>query len=210
MKLHYAPASPFVRKVMVAAIELGLDEQIEKVETVPVPTDTNMELAAENPLAKIPTLITDEGDVLYDSRLITAWLNELSVSEGGRSLVPEEGQAKWLVLRHEALCDGMLDAAVITRYEQAMRPEELQWPDWIEAQMGRVRRGLDFMEKTMDNWAGHSGSDVGLASIAAGCVCGYLDFRYESFTWRKKRPKLADWFERFSERPSMKQTVPHA
>ena len=206
MKLHYASASPFVRKVMVAAIELGLEDRIEKIDTIPIPTDTNEALAADNPLAKIPALITDDGEVLYDSRVITGYLNDLAVAGGHAGLVPAEGAARWRVLRQEALCDGILDALVVTRYENAMRPEEKRWDDWIDAQLGRATRGLAWLEQTLPHWR----DGVGLATIASGCVCGYLDFRYADMDWRGGQPGLAGWYEEFSQRPSMQATAPAA
>jgi glutathione S-transferase len=206
MKLHYAAASPFVRKVMVAAIELGLDDRIEKIDTIPVPTDLNEGLAADNPLAKIPALITDDGEVLYDSRVITAYLNDMAVAAGGDSLVPASGMARWRVLRHEALCDGMLDALVVTRYENAFRPEEKRWDAWMDAQLGRATRGLAFLEATLSHWS----EGVGLATIATGCTLGYLDFRYADMDWRSGQPALAGWYAEFSQRPSMQSTVPGA
>jgi glutathione S-transferase len=206
MKLHYASASPFVRKVMVVAIELGLDERIEKIETIPIPTDTNEALAADNPLAKIPALITDDGEVLYDSRLITAYLNDMGVAGGHAGLVPADGMPRWRVLRQEALCDGILDALVVTRYETAMRPEELRWDDWIDAQMGRATRGLAWLEQTLPYWK----DGVGLATLASGCVLGYLDFRFDHVDWRSAQPGLAGWYEEFGQRPSMQATAPGA
>ena len=206
MKLHYASASPFVRKVMVCAIELGLDHRIEKIDTIPIPTDLNEGLAADNPLAKIPALITDDGDVLYDSRVITAYLNDLAMAGGGGGLVPTDGMARWRVLRHEALCDGMLDALVVMRYENALRPEEKRWDDWMGAQLGRATRGLAFLEATLPRWR----DGVGLATIAAGCTLGYLDFRYGDLDWRREQPGLAGWYGEFSQRPSMQATAPAA
>lgn len=206
MKLHYASASPFVRKVMACAIELGLDDRIEKIETIPVPTDLNEGLAADNPLAKIPALITDDGSVLYDSRVITAYLNDMAVAGGHAGLVPADGMARWRVLRHEALCDGILDALVVTRYENAMRPEEKRWDEWIDAQLGRATRGLAWLEATLPYWR----DGVGLATISTGCVLGYLDFRYGDMDWRAGQPGLAAWYADFSQQPAMLATAPGA
>jgi len=124
MKLHYNPASPYVRKVRVLAIETGLMERIELVPEKVSPVDPNPDVVADNPVGKIPALVTDEGDALYDSRVICEYLDAL---HGGTRMFPERGEARWSALRRQALADGMLDAAVITRYETAMRPKELQW-----------------------------------------------------------------------------------
>lgn len=201
MKLHYALPSPYVRKVRAVAIELGLDDRIELLERGITPVSPEAVLNADNPLGKIPCLITDNGDAIYDSRIICSYLDSLA---SGKSLYPSEGDARWTALRREALADGILDAAVGCRYETFLRPKEQQWDEWIAGQQGKFSRGLDRLESE----AGSFGDAVDIGTIAAACACGYMDFRYADDRWRDSRPTLAAWFDTFSKRPSMATTAP--
>ena len=202
MKLFYAATSPFVRKCLVSAHELGLRERLELVPAAAHPVNRDRALVAHNPLGKIPTLITDNGSVLYDSRVICEYLNAL----GDRHLVPDQGPQRWAVLVDQALADGIMDAAVLTRYENAARPETLRWPDWIAGQLDKVTCGLAEIEQR----AGSLVERIDLGTIAVGCALGYLDFRYASFGWREKCPKTALWYERLAQRESMRATRPPA
>lgn len=201
MKLHYAKPSPYVRKVLALAIELGLDDRIELVSRAMTPVSPDVELNTDNPLGKIPCLITDEGEALYDSRVICAYLDSL-VDE--KSLYPAKGPSRWTAFRREALADGILDAAVGRRYETFLRPKELQWDGWIKGQREKFTRGLDQFEGE----AASFGNIVDIGTIAAACACGYMDFRYAEETWREGRPNLAAWYEQFSKRPSIATTAP--
>src|SRR5262249_40526599 len=129
MKLRWSPASPYVRKVMVAAIETGLEGRIEKVPTKVGPVIENPELSRENPLIKIPSLVTDDGITLYDSPVICEYLDS---QHQGAKLFPPAGPARWHALRQLALGDGILDAALLARYENTLRPEALRWKDWSD------------------------------------------------------------------------------
>ena len=200
MKLYYAPASPFVRKCLVVAAELGLRDRIELVTAAAHPVNRDKNVVAHNPLGKIPTLITDDGSVLYDSRVICEYLNIL----GDGNLIPRAGEARWTVLSAQALADGVMDAAVLTRYETFARPEALRWQDWITGQLEKVTSGLDALESR----AADFGDRVNLGTIAFGCMLGYLDFRFASFGWRDGRPKASAWFEWFGARDSMVATRP--
>ncbi|MGI9449498.1 MAG: glutathione S-transferase N-terminal domain-containing protein, partial [Geminicoccaceae bacterium] len=131
MKLHFAIASPYVRKVRVVAMELGLDDRIELLNRAMTPVSEEEELNADNPLGKIPCLITDGGQALYDSRVICEYLDSQAA---GESVFPDDGDARWTALRRQALADGILDATVGTRYETFLRPKEYQWQSWIDAQ----------------------------------------------------------------------------
>lgn len=202
MKLFYASASPFVRKCVVTAIELGLDDRIELVTVATTPVAPAGELDAVNPVRKIPALVTDGGQSLYDSTVICEYLDSI----GGNHLIPAEGDARWSVLRQVSLADGLLDAAVITRYELAVRPEEKQWDTWIEAQKGKIDGALGQMERD----AAKFGGAIHMGAIAFGCALGYLDFRFPDDGWRSGHDKLAAWYEGFAKRPSMERTVPQA
>ena len=127
MQLFYSASSPFVRKCLVSAHELGLQRQLQLEPSNPHPVNRDRPLVARNPLGKVPTLVTDEGTVLYDSRVICDYLNDI----GGGGLVPATGPVRWMALVEQSLADGIMDAAVLTRYETAVRPEGLRWPDWI-------------------------------------------------------------------------------
>jgi glutathione S-transferase len=199
MKLHSSPTSPFARKVNVAAIELGLLDRLElhTVQTSPVGPDLG--LVADSPLGKIPCLVLDEGQPLYDSRVICEYLDSL---EGRHRLFPATGPARWTALRRQALADGMMDAAVLARYETALRPPDRRWPAWVDGQLDKVNRALDRLE------AEGLGPTVDIGTIAIGCALGYLDFRYAEMNWRGTRPALAAWFEALAARPSMQRTPP--
>ncbi|GMQ76614.1 MAG: glutathione S-transferase family protein [Gammaproteobacteria bacterium] len=199
MKLYYNPASPYVRKVRVFAMETGLMDDIEFAEVTITPVGPDAELCADNPIGKIPTLVRDDGGALYDSRVICEYLDGL---HGGARMFPENEDRRWTALRRQALADGILDAAVNTRYETFLRPPELRWPDWVDGQMTKVRRSLDQVE------AESLGDGVDIGTISVACALGYLDFRYRDEAWRDTRPKLAAWFEAFAARPSMTATGP--
>ena len=198
MKLFYSETSPFVRKVMVLIHEAAISgitlEPVagHAVEPGTMPVD-------QNPLGKIPTLVTDDGQVIFDSRVICQWLD---AQHGGARLYPE-APARWDVLRREALADGLLDAALLARYENALRPEALRWADWTRGQMGKIDAALDEMERDCASFAG-----VDAGTIATACALGYLDFRFPDLDWRRARPQLAAWFREFSGRESMRASEP--
>jgi len=202
MKLFYAAASPFVRKVLVVAAELGIDDRIERINAPTTPMKADAALAEANPVAKLPTLLTDEGEALYDSGVICEYL---AAEAGNATMLPPGGAARWAVLRLHALANGLLDAAVLRRYEAAMRPEDKQWADWSEGQRLKVERALDELERTADTL----GREPTLGAIAVACGLGYLDFRFAHEDWRQGRPKLAAWYDGgWAKRPSMAATVP--
>jgi len=191
MKLHYSQTSPFVRKVMIAAHEKGLADRIEFV---------SGDLTADNPLEKVPALVSDIGEALYDSLVICDHLDSLA---GGPELIPGDPVKRSTVLRRHALADGIMEAALACVME-TRRPEDKRWSDWVERQKGKITRALDALEAEADKL----GDTVDLSTVAVGAALGYLDFRLDAMTWRDGRLKLAKWFERFSKRPSMAGTVP--
>ena len=202
MKLYYSSASPYVRKVLVCAHECGLSDQIELVPTKVVPSEPNRDYARVAPLMKVPSLERDDGSVLFDSAVICEYLD--SKSKGPR-LFPAPGDARWQALRLHALADGILDAAVLCRYENVVRPAELRWKAWIDGQLLKVDQALDFLEHNAGELEG-----LHIGAVGVGCALGYLDFRYADRNWRGGRPKLAAWWETASRRPSFEKTVPHA
>lgn len=202
MKLYYSSASPFVRKVLVCAHECGVAARIELAPTKVLPSEPNREFARVTPLMKLPALECDDGMVLFDSVVICEYLD--SLSKGGQ-LFPAQGEARWRALRLHALADGILDAAVLARYENNVRPEQLRWKTWTDGQLLKVDQALDFLEQSRGDLEG-----ITIGTIAAGCALGYLDFRYADRRWREGRPNLAAWFEVISKRPSFQKTVPQA
>ena len=203
MKLYFNPASPFVRKVRVLARETGLDKSIEEVVTAVSPVQANADLAQANPLAKIPALVTDDGMALFDSPVICEYLDSL---HAGRKLIPASGAARWTALMLQATGDGILDAGILCRYEEVIRPKDFQWAVWIAGQKAKWHGGLDLLERNSGELAG----EPTIGGITIGCALGWLDFRFGEDNWRSKRPKLARWYEQFSARPSMQATIPHA
>jgi glutathione S-transferase len=164
-----------------------------------VPVEPNLELARDNPLMKVPTLVTDGGEALFDSRVICEYLDSL---HDGRKLIPAAGGDRWRVLRLQALGDGILDAGIITRYELAIRPQEKQWSDWIAGQGKKITQGLDLAESES------LGGPIDLGQIAIACAIGWLEFRKPIGDIRPGRPKLFKWYDEFAKRPSMQATVP--
>jgi len=203
MKLYYSAASPFVRKVSIVAIETGLDKKIERVPTTVVPVKPNLDLGRDNPLMKVPTLVTDGGEILFDSRVICEYLDSL---HDGRKLIPASGGERWRVLRMQALGDGLLDAGIITRYELAIRPQEKQWSDWIAGQSKKATQSFDLLEAESDLLNG----PINLGQITIACALGWFEFRKPIGDIRAGRPKLFKWYDEFAKRPSMQATVPQA
>jgi glutathione S-transferase len=201
MKLYHTPTSPFVRKVMVVAHEVGLADRIETTFLRPTPMQPDPVLARDNPLSKIPALVLDDGTSLYDSHVICEYLD---AQHDGAKMLPPSGPARWTALRREALADGMLEAAVQVFYERRNRPEERQWEDWIEGQSAKARLALDALEREAASFG--EGADLGLVAIAVGL--GWLEFRGLIGDVRAGRPALFAWYDRFAERSSMRATVP--
>jgi glutathione S-transferase len=198
LKFYWNPTSPFVRKVSVTILELGLDDRVARVHTNP--RDEASGFWSKNPLAKVPALETDKGEVLYDSPVICAFLDE----EFGRGrLLPAKGGERWRVQTLAALADGILDAGLLVRQE-GMRPADEQSPAWVEKQYAIARRGMDRLEQA----AAAFQDRVDHATIAAGCAIGWLRFRHGQIEWLAGRPNLARWFASFSQRPSMQATAP--
>ncbi|MGH8650277.1 MAG: glutathione S-transferase [Burkholderiales bacterium] len=201
MRLWFNPASPFARKVRIVAREAGLAEKIEELSIAVSPVKPHAELARENPLVKVPALATPELGTLYDSAVICEYLDSL---HRGTPLFPKAGPQRWRALRLQALGDGILEAAVLIRYESAWRPQALQWSDWTAGQFGKVRGGLGALEREAAGWD----DGFGIGQITAACVLGYLDFRFPQEAWRGSCPALALWYEGIARRPSVKATVP--
>jgi glutathione S-transferase len=196
MKLRYSTTSPFVRKVHVLAIETGQADKIELVKTNTA--DPASGLNKDNPLNKVPALVLDDGSALYDSRVICEYLD----AQSGGKFFPPAGPARWTALRRQALADGMADAAVL-RMMESKKPENLRSPEWDKRQKLKVTQGLAALE------ADHLGPQLDIGTLSVAIVLDYLDFRFKAEEWRRDHPKLAAWHKTFSERASLKKTLPH-
>lgn len=200
MQLLSSPASPFARTCQVVALELALsDVQVVGVTASPMGGDDTINGA--NPSGKIPALVRDEGPALYDSRVINRFLD----AHGGGNLYPQVGH--WDVLALEANANAIMEAAVGIVYERRLRPVELHYQPWMDAQWVKVTRSLDVIEsRSMPLLSG----PLTAAQITVGCALGYLDFRHGDRDWRPGRPALAAWAESFMARPAMVATAPPA
>ena len=198
MRLRYSPTSPYVRKVTTTAHELGLFDRLELMETNA--WDPASDLPADNPLGKVPTLLLEDGEVLYDSPVICAYLDSLT----GDRLLPMSGAARWQTLRNEALADGVLDAAVLVFIERNKRDEGQRSEWWLQLQLDTVTRSLDVME----GLAAGFGESADLGQLTFACALGYLDFRFPEVGWRQGRATLDSWYATFASRPSLQATIP--
>jgi glutathione S-transferase len=197
MKLFYSPSSPFVRKVLVVAHELGLNDRIERLACAAHPVNRDQSIIAHNPLGQVPTLLLDDGAMLADSRVICEYLND----QAGGQLFPS-GSQRWSVLVEQNTGDGLLNAALLSRYERAVRPPEKLWPEWLNGQIDKIHSALAVIDKA----APRLGDRVDIGTISFGCALGYLDLRFEDLRWRDHYPAAKDWYARFDERPSMRET----
>jgi glutathione S-transferase len=202
MILRFSPSSPFVRKVRIAAALLGFDNAItlERADT----TDPNDSLRKINPLGKIPVLILEDGSAVYDSRVILDYLDERA---GGGKIVPRQGPQRLAALRLQALCDGILDASILTVYEGRFRKPETHEAKWLDLQAGKVARALAMLEAAPPVLeAAQALPDVG--QIALACALGYRDFRFGG-SWRSEHPRLVAWLDTFAARvPAFAATKP--
>lgn len=203
MKLFFSATSPYVRKVLVTAHELGLAERLDIVPTSVSAVKPDAKVMATSPAGKVPCLIPDEGSPIFDSRVICQYL--ASLGPEGASLYPEARRFEVLTL--EALADAILDAALLCRFETFLRPEALYWADWYRGQMAKVESGLQALEG--ERFASLTGA-FHAGALASACALGYIDLRFPEAEWRARQPKLAAWFAEISERASMKATMPQA
>lgn len=198
MKLYYSATSPFVRKVLVVAHEAGLADRIERLPSAAHPVNRDRTIVAHNALGQVPTLLLDDGRMLADSRVICEYLDDLA----GGGLFPRSGEARWRALVEQTLGDGLLDAALLARYESAVRPADKLWQDWLDGQIDKMRTCLAAIEKD----APGLGERVDIGTVSYGCALGYLDLRFADLAWRATHPAAADWYAGFDQRPSMQGT----
>ena len=201
MKLYGDLLSPFVRMSMVTAIEAGLASRVQLINTAVKPHEVNAALEKLSPIGKIPILETEHGHALYDSRVIMEYFTHTG---GNSNLLPHEGVKRFRILTLVALAQGMADASVSLRYEQAVRPETARWPDFAARVKERINACLNELE---NNWR-EDLQQVSLGSIATAVALGYLDIRHDALGWRKDRANLQQFNEGFVKRDSMINTAP--
>lgn len=198
MKLHWSPRSPFVRKVMIAAHELGLTDRIRTTRTVVRLGAPNHDLLPDNPLSKIPTLVLDDGRVLFDSLTIIEYLDHLA---GGGRLFPRDS-TRWNALTRHALGNGLLDLLILWRNERE-KPEAARMAEWLDSFATKTQATLDRLEREAPALAA---APFNIGHIGIGCALSYLDFRFADLAWRENRPAIAAWHADFSARPSVRAT----
>jgi glutathione S-transferase len=199
MRLFHSFTSPFARKVLVVAHELGVRSALSLRTVVTSPINQNPELVASNPLGQLPALCLDDGRVIADSRVIVEYLDQ---TFGGR-LFARDGATRWEVLGDQSLGDGMIGVALSMRYETALRPSEFAWSTWNEAKTKKIESSF----KAMDSRIVSIGSAVDVGTISWACGLSYLDFRFPRLDWRSQAASLGLWYENFAQRPSMVATA---
>lgn len=199
MKLISAGPSPFVRKVRVLLHESGQWDDVEVVEVATSPVNSSADAVAANPTGKIPALVRDDGPAIYDSRVITRYLD----ARGQAGLYPET--RLWETLTLEATADAIMESGVLMVYEHRVRPEEKVFEPWVDAQWAKIERSVAAVN---ERWMSHLAGPLDMSHIAIACALGYLDLRHDARGWRKGNGALDDWYAAFAERASMKATAP--
>jgi glutathione S-transferase len=197
MKLLYQTHSPYARKVLVAAHELGMADRLEVIHHETSPTRRNDEVFALNPLGKVPVLV-DAGLALFDSNVICEYLDQFA---GGGRLIPTDHAARYRALQLQALAQGMADAGIAVRWEAERRPEALRWPAMQEGQRAKLVAACDYLEARIG-----AGLAPDLGAIAVATTLSWIEFRHVH-DFQAGRPRLAAWYARFCERPSMLATA---
>lgn len=203
MKLIGSLTSPYVRKVRVVFLEKKVDVDLELENVWAIDT----KIALSNPLGKIPCLLMDDGEAIYDSRVIAEYADTLSpVSK----LIPAGSRERATVKTWEALADGIEDASILVRLEATLRTPEQQSPTWTERQIGKINAGLAQMSRELGENAWCHGNQMTLADIAVGCALGYLAFRLPEIHWQTQYPNLDALYQKLMQRPSFMETAPPA
>lgn len=201
MKLIGSDGSPYVRKVRVVLAEKKIDYQYVRDDV----WSAQSSVPLSNPLGKVPTLLTDDGAAVFDSRVIVEYLDTVTPIH---RLIPPSGRERVEVRCWEALADGLLDAAILVRLEATQRPEAMRSVSWVARQMGKVDAALVSMSSGLGDKPFCSGGKYSLADIAVGCALGYLDFRFPQHEWRSRHENLARHADRLLARPSFRDTAP--
>jgi glutathione S-transferase len=202
MKLIGSLTSPYARKARIVLAEKKIDYEF----LIDSPWTAETQVSKYNPLGKIPVLVLDDGNTLFDSRVIVEYLD--SVTPNNR-LFPQSGRERILIKRWEALADGVSDAAAAA-FLEAKRPEGERSASWIERQRGKIELGVKAMDGDLGEGPWCHGNALSLADIACGCALGYLAFRFPDIDWRASCPNLARLYDKLMARQSFIDTVPVA
>ena len=203
MKLIGSLTSPYVRKVRIVFLEKKVDVDLE-LENV---WAADTKIALNNPLGKVPCLILDDGEAIYDSRVIAEYVDTLSPVG---KLIPAGSRERATVKTWEALADGVDDAGILARLEVTLRPTEQQSSEWLERQMGKINAALAQMSRELGDNAWCHGNQMTLADIAVGCALGYMLFRFPNIAWQAQYPNLDALYQKLMQRPSFAETAPPA
>jgi len=201
MLMHWSPRSPFVRKVMIVAHEVGLADRIETVRTLVAAATPNVELMKQNPQSRLPTLVLADGTVIYDSPVIAEYFDSLNT---GEKLFPASFPERLVALRRQSLGDGMLDTMLMWRAEQLRAPEH-QSIKHMQAWKLKTIVSVDMLEQEADALAA---SRFSIGHIGLGVALGYIDFRFPNLNWRNGHPRLAAWHKTFEARPAVQANAP--
>ena len=199
MQLLISPSSPYVRKTRVLLREANLMDTVEEVTVNTTPLNSAPDVVAANPLGKIPALLRADGPAIYDSRVITRFLDDLA----GTQLYPQS--SVWEILTLEATADAIMDATVSMTYEMRLRPETEQSPNWLEVQWTKAARGIAAVNS---RWMSHLTGPLNIGQIGMACALSYIDLRHDGRGWRNDSEALAQWHADFSTRDSMIATAP--
>ena len=199
MKLVYSPPSPFVRKVTTLIHHADLNDRIELINVKTTALSVAEEARTANPLGKIPVMILEDGNAMFDSRVITRYLDDFA----GSNLYPQDKIYDILTL--EALADGIMESAVSITYESKLRPQNEQSPSWMEAQWSKVLHAVKALD---DGEFKAMGSGMNMGQIAVACALGYLDFRHDARQWRSGHSNLASWNDKMMKLPALIKTIP--
>jgi glutathione S-transferase len=202
MKLIGSLTSPYVRKARVVLAEKKIDYDFE----IDSPWSPENLVANVNPLGKIPVLLLDDNTVLFDSRVIVEYLDNVAPNN---KLMPAPNRERAEVKRWEALADGVCDAAALVFLEKK-RPTAQQGSDWIARQEDKILRSVDFMSGELGDNTWCMGTHFSLADVAVGCALGYLAFRFPEIAWQDKHPNLARLYDKLMRRPAFVDTLPQA
>ena len=197
MKLLYQTHSPYARKVLVFAHEVGLNKHIEVEHHETSPTNRNAAVYAENPLGRVPVLVRPGMASLCDSDVICTYLDTL---HQGRKLVPEQGEARWQALQIQALAQGLCAAGINVRWETVRRPEALRFPQLRDGFIEKLMASYDWLEQALEVDA-----PVNVGHVSLATALSWIEFR-ELPSFRPNRPRLSSWFDEFALRPSMLAT----
>jgi glutathione S-transferase len=201
VRLYGSLTSPFVRAVRIAAVELGVNDQIDFAPTVVRPTEPNRDFgAAVNPLRRVPALACEDGRVLVDSRVIIEFLNH----RAGGDIIPGDADARIAAFNRHAIAAGATEALVLAMYERRLRPEDRRWPEWSADQRDKARAALDWAEGRARDFT--TSFDIGAISLV--CLIGYAELRFPETRWLDGRPRLSAFAADAMRRTSVAATAP--